>query len=51
MIFLGVALMILGFIAGIAIFWTVGILVLIVGIALELMGMAGHAVAGRRHYY
>jgi hypothetical protein len=51
MIFLGVALMIIGFIASIAILWTIGIILLIVGIALELMGMAGHAVAGRRHYY
>ena len=51
MIFLGVALMIIGFIASIAILWTIGIILLIVGGALELMGMAGHAVAGRRHYY
>jgi hypothetical protein len=51
MIFLGVVLMIIGFIASIPIFWTIGIVLLIIGIVLELMGMAGHAVAGRRHYY
>jgi hypothetical protein len=51
MIFLGVILMVFGFIASVPIFWTIGIILLIVGIALELMGMAGHAVAGRRHYY
>ena len=51
MIFLGVVLMVIGFIASIPILWTVGIILLIVGIVLELMGMAGHAVAGRRHYY
>lgn len=51
MIFLGVALMILGFIASIPIFWALGIILLIIGIAFELIGMAGHAVGGRRHYY
>jgi hypothetical protein len=51
MILLGVALMIIGLIASIPIFWAIGIILLIVGIALELLGMAGHAVAGRRHYY
>jgi Family of unknown function (DUF6131) len=51
MIFLGVALMIIGIIASIPIFWALGIILLIIGIALELIGMAGHAVGGRRHYY
>jgi hypothetical protein len=51
MILLGVVLMIIGFVAAIPIFWTVGIILLIIGIVLELMGTAGHAVRGRRHYY
>lgn len=51
MILLGVVLMIIGFVASIAIFWTIGIVLLVIGIVLELMGKAGHAVAGRRHYY
>jgi hypothetical protein len=51
MILLGVVLMIVGFVASIPIFWTIGIVLLIIGIVLELMGTAGHAVAGRRHYY
>ena len=51
MIFLGVVLMIIGFIAALPLLWTLGIILLIIGIVLELMGMAGHAVAGRRHYY
>jgi hypothetical protein len=25
--------------------------VLVIGLALALLGMAGHAVGGRRHYY
>lgn len=51
MIFIGIVLLIIGFVAPIPIFWTIGIILLIIGIVLELMGMAGHAVAGRRHYY
>jgi hypothetical protein len=51
MIFLGIVLLIIGFVASIPIFWTIGIILLVIGIVLELMGMAGHAVAGRRHYY
>jgi hypothetical protein len=51
MIILGIILLIIGFIAKIAIVWTVGIIVLIVGAILALLGMAGHAVGGRRHYF
>ena len=51
MIILGVILLLIGFIAKIAIVWTVGIIVLIVGAILALLGMAGHAVGGRRHYF
>jgi hypothetical protein len=50
-IILGVVLLLLGFIAKIAILWTLGIIVLIVGVALALLGGLGHAVGGRRHYY
>jgi hypothetical protein len=51
MIVLGVILLIIGFIASIAIFWTLGIILVVIGLFLELLGMAGHAVGGRRHYY
>jgi Family of unknown function (DUF6131) len=51
MIILGVILLIIGFVAGIAILWTIGIIVVVVGVVLALLGMAGHAVGGRRHYY
>jgi hypothetical protein len=50
-IILGIILLIIGFLAKIAIFWTVGIIVLIAGAILALLGMAGHAVGGRRHYF
>ena len=51
MILLGVVLMIIGFIASIPILWTVGIILAVIGVILALMGSAGRAVGGRRHYY
>jgi uncharacterized membrane protein HdeD (DUF308 family) len=50
-IVLGIILLIIGFIAKIAIIWTIGIIVLVAGAILALLGMAGHAVGGRRHYF
>jgi len=50
-IIFGVILLIIGFVAGIAILWTLGIVVVIIGVVLALLGMAGHAVGGRRHYF
>jgi hypothetical protein len=43
--------LIIGFIAKIAIVWTIGIIVVVAGIMLVLLGMAGHAVGGRRRYF
>ena len=51
MIILGILLLIIGFVTGIAILWTIGIVVVIIGLILALLGMAGHAVGGRRHYF
>jgi hypothetical protein len=51
LIILGIILLIIGFIAGIAILWTIGIVVLLIGVVLAVLGMLGHAVGGRRHYY
>ncbi|MFJ9566364.1 DUF6131 family protein [Streptomyces fuscichromogenes] len=31
--------------------WTIGIILLVIGLVLLLLGSAGHAVAGRRHYW
>jgi hypothetical protein len=51
MIIVGVILLIVGFVAKIPVLWTIGIIVLLIGLALMLLGRAGRAVAGRRHYY
>ncbi len=51
MIILGVILLVIGFIASIPILWTIGIVVLVIGLILMALGMAGRAVGGRKHYY
>jgi uncharacterized membrane protein HdeD (DUF308 family) len=51
LIILGVILLIIGFIANIAIVWTIGVIVLVAGALLALLGMAGRSVGGRRHYF
>ena len=51
MIILGLILLVIGFVTGIAIVWTIGMIVLVVGLVLWLLGAMGHAVGGRRHYY
>jgi Family of unknown function (DUF6131) len=51
LIILGLILLIVGFVAKIAILWTIGIVIVVVGAVLALLGVAGHAVGGRRHYF
>ncbi len=51
MIILGIVLLIVGFLAKIAIVWTIGIIVLVVGAVLVLLGIMGREVAGRRHFF
>jgi hypothetical protein len=51
MILLGVILLIIGFVAKVAIIWTLGIIVVVIGAILALLGLAGREVGGRRHWY
>ena len=51
MMVFGVILLIIGFVARIPILWTIGLVVLVVGVVLFLLGSAGRAVGGRRHYW
>ncbi|WP_369243675.1 DUF6131 family protein [Streptomyces sp. R41] len=51
MIILGVILLVIGFLANIAILWTIGIILLVIGAILWILGSLGHAVRGRRHYW
>lgn len=50
-IILGVILLIAGFLLKLAILWTIGIVVLAVGLVLALLGAAGRGVGARRHYW
>ncbi|MGA9112835.1 MAG: DUF6131 family protein [Candidatus Dormiibacterota bacterium] len=51
MIILGIILMIIGFVAALPVLWTIGIILVVVGLILWLLGSMGHAVRGRRFYY
>jgi hypothetical protein len=50
-IILGIILLVVGFIAKVAIIWTIGIILVVVGAILFLLGTMGRAVGGRRHYF
>lgn len=51
MIILGVILLVIGYVASIAILWTIGIILIVIGLILWILGAVGHAVGGRRHYW
>jgi hypothetical protein len=51
MIILGLILLIIGIVAGISILWTIGVILLFVGLILALLGAVGRGVGGRRHYW
>lgn len=51
MIILGVILLLIGLLAGIGILWTIGIVLVVVGVVLWILGTMGHAVGGRNHYW
>ena len=51
MIILGIVLLIIGFLAHLAILWTIGIIVLVLGLIVMLLGSTGRAIGGRRHYW
>jgi hypothetical protein len=51
MIIFGIVLLIIGFVAHIAVLGPIGVLFVLVGAALWILGAMGRQVAGRRHYY
>jgi len=50
-IILGVICLILGLVFGIGILWTIGLILIAVGIILAVLGMMDRAIGPRRHYY
>jgi Family of unknown function (DUF6131) len=51
MIVLGVILLVLGFLLGVSILWTLGIILVVIGVVLWILGSTGRAVGGRKHWY
>lgn len=51
MIILGLILLVVGWLLGIGILTTIGIILLVVGVVLFLLGATGHAVGGRSNWY
>ena len=51
MIIIGLVLLLIGFLTGIAILWVVGVVLVLVGAVLWILGAVGREVGGRRHYY
>lgn len=51
MIILGIVLLLLGWLLHISILWTIGLILLLVGIVLWIAGAVGRPIAGRRHYW
>jgi uncharacterized membrane protein HdeD (DUF308 family) len=50
-IVLGVICLILGLLLAVPVLWSIGVILVVVGLILALLGMAGHAVGGRAHYW
>jgi Family of unknown function (DUF6131) len=51
MIIFGIILLLVGFVLKMSILWTLGIVLIVVGAILAVLGNAGRAVGGRRHYF
>lgn len=51
MILIGLALLLIGALAGIPVLWTIGVILVIVGAVLLVLGRTGHQVGGRAHYW
>ena len=51
MLVLGLILLLLGWLTGIGILTTLGIILLVVGAVLWILGSMGRPVGGRRHYW
>ncbi|GLF97011.1 hypothetical protein [Streptomyces yaizuensis] len=51
MIVLGVVMLVVGAVTQLSLLWTVGVALVAIGLVLWLLGAAGRAVAGRRHYW
>lgn len=51
MVVLGIILLVCGYLLGISILTTLGIILVVVGVVLVLLGSTGYAIGGRSHYW
>jgi Family of unknown function (DUF6131) len=51
MIITGLVFLLLGAILAIPILWTIGVVIIVVGLVLMLLGRSGRQVGGRAHYW
>jgi Family of unknown function (DUF6131) len=50
-IILGIILLVLGYLLGISILTTLGIILVVIGAILAILGATGRAVGGRRYWF
>ena len=51
MIVFGLILLIIGFGLKVGILWSLGLIIMLIGLVLWVLGAMGHAVGGRKHYF
>jgi len=51
MIILGIVLLVIGFLTAVPFIWSIGIIVLLIGLVFWIFGALGHAIGGRRHIF
>lgn len=51
MIVTGAILMVLGFLFSIPVLWTIGVILLAIGLVFAVLGSLGRPLGGRRHYW
>jgi hypothetical protein len=51
MVILGIVLLVIGFITGVPLIWSIGVILLLIGLVFMVLGALGHAVGGRRHIF
>lgn len=51
MIALGIVLLLLGALLSVSLLWTLGLVLIVVGVVLWVLGATGRAVGGRKHYW
>ncbi len=51
MIVLGVILIVIGFLVGIPVLYTIGIVLALAGVVMAILGGTGRRVGGRAHWY